>query len=156
MSDQERSRLYVARWPDGTATLFTAQSLEHAVDRVDEIDEPQECEVVPFDGDLWLTFRPSTDPADSPLILCHRPELEIDSQRHIISTSFPVISQVIESAHRETEDGDVVDEDIDPLRWRDAIAIEGDRILSPSTDFKQAIDDWWKGLAARARTSEDD
>ena len=78
--DEQRPRLYIARWPDGTATVFTAYSMEHAVDRIDEIDELGECEVTPFDAHLWLTFRPSPrDPADGPLILCHRPEREIDS-----------------------------------------------------------------------------
>jgi hypothetical protein len=147
--------LYIARWPNGTATVFTADSFEHAVDRVDEIGEPHECEVVPFEGDLWLTFRPSADPANSPLTLCHRPLVEIDSQRNIIATAFPVISQVIESAHRETEDGDVVDEDVDPARWRDAAAIEGDRILAPSAEFKEAIENWWDAFGRRADSPDD-
>lgn len=156
MSEPERTaRLYVARWPDGTATVFTAQSMEHAVDRVDEIDEPQECEVVPFEGDLWLTFRPSDDPAAGPLMLCHRPVVEIDSQRNIIATAFPVISQVVESAHRETDDGDVVDEDIDPVRWRDAVAMEADRILFPSPEFKEAIEEWWNTLGRSTERNDD-
>jgi hypothetical protein len=156
VSDTDRSaRLYIARWPDGTATVFTAQSMEHAVDRIDEIDEPQECEVVPFDADLWLTFRPSVDPAEGPLMLCHRPVVEIDSQRNIIAAAFPVISQVVASAHRETEDGDLVDEDIDPMRWRDAIAMEADRILSPSPEFKEAIEGWWNALGRSVERGDD-
>jgi hypothetical protein len=129
--------------------------LEHAVDRVDEIDEPHECEVVPFEADLWLTFRPSDDPAAGPLMLCHRPVVEIDSQRNIIAKAFPVISQVVESAHRETGDGDIVDEDIDRVRWRDAVAMEADRLLSPSLEFKDAIEDWWDTLGARAEPPND-
>jgi hypothetical protein len=101
--------LYVARWPDGTATVFTAHSMEHAVDRIDEIDEPGECEV----------------------------------------------AQIVESAHRMTDDGETVEEDIDPVRWRDAVAMEANRILAPSPDLKHAIDDWWDALGPRA-TSPDD
>jgi len=148
--------LYVARWPDGTATVFTAYSMEHAVDRIDEIDEPGECEVTPFDAHLWLTFRPTPlDPANGPLILCHRPEREVDSQSDIIATAFPVISQVVESAQHKGDDGDTIEDDIDPVRWRDAVAIEADRILAPSAELKEAIDDWWDALGPRAELPDE-
>lgn len=130
--------------------------MEHAVDRIDEIDEPGECEVAPFDADLWLTFRPSPkDPADGPLMLCHRPVREIDSQRDIIAAAFPVISQVIESAVHKTEDGDTVEDDIDPEQWRTAVAMEADRILAPSPELKEAIEDWWDALGPRAELPDD-
>jgi len=89
------------------------------------------------------------------LILCHRPVIEIDSQRDIIAAAFPVISQVIESAHRETEDRDIVEEDVDPAQWRTAVAMEADRILAPSPELKEAIEQWWDALGPRAELPDD-
>jgi hypothetical protein len=156
VSDEQPPRLYIARWPDGTATVFTAHSMEHAVDRIDEIGEPGLCEVAELGADLWLTFRPSPrNPEDGPLMLCYRPVVEIDSQQDIIAAAFPVVSQVIESAQHAADDGEVVEEDIDPVRWRDAVAIEADRILAPSPELKDAIDDWWDALGPRAELPDD-
>jgi hypothetical protein len=150
------TRLYLARWPDGATTVLSAESLEHAVDLIDEIDNPQECEVVPFDGNLWLTLRPSDDPANGPLVLCHRPTIEIDSQREIVAAAFPVLSKLVEGAQRETDDGDIIDEDIDPERWREAKAIEADRILAPSSGFREAIEHWWDALGPNAEPHDHD
>jgi hypothetical protein len=66
LSEPALTGLYLARWPDGAATVLSAQSLEHAVDRIDE----------------------RYDPTHGPLVLlCHRPTLEIDSQREIVASA---------------------------------------------------------------------
>lgn len=144
------TRLYLARWPDGTATIFSAECFEHAVDRIDEIGDPQECEVVPFDGDLWLTLKPSDDPAQGLLALHRRPALEVDSQQEIVSAAFPVLSNLVEASSRDEGD----DRDINPEQWREASQIETDRILAPSPRLREAIEDWWEGLAPPAPESE--
>lgn len=136
------TRLYLARWPDGTATIFSAMSFEHAVDRIDEVGDPGECEVVALDDDLWLTMRPSDDPEESMLALCRRPIAEIDSQPAIVAAAFPVLSKLVEASKRD--DGD--ERDIDPNQWRQLKDMEADRILAPSPRVKEAIEDWWRGL----------
>lgn len=138
-------RLYLARWPDGTATIFSAESFEHAVDRIDEIGDPQECEVVPFDGDLWLTLKPSDDLASGLLALHRRPALEVDSQQEIVAVAFPVLSKVVEASSHDGDD----ERDIDPEQWREASQVEADRILAPSPRLREAIEDWWDGLVPR-------
>jgi hypothetical protein len=66
-----------------------------------------------------------------------------------------VISQVIESAHHETEGGDIVEKHIDPEQWRTAVAMEADRILAPSPELKEAVEQWWDALGPRAELPDD-
>jgi hypothetical protein len=134
--------LYVARWPDGAATVFSAESLKHAVELIDTINSPHECEVVPLAGELWLTLRPADDLAGGPLVLCHRPTIEIDSQREILAVAFPVLSRIVEGAQHVTDSDDIIDEHVDPARWLEARAIEADRILALSPEFRDAIEKW--------------
>jgi hypothetical protein len=133
VSEQGRlTRLFVARWPSGITTLISADSLEDAFVLLDDVDDPGSCEVTPYVGNLWLTVRPSDDPAKGLLDLCHRPEREIDSQRDLIDIAYPVLSQLLEAAERATEDGDTIEIPIAPSRWVEATAIEADRILASS------------------------
>lgn len=146
-------RLYLVRWPDGAATVLGADSLEHAVELIDDVDQPNECEVVPLDR-LWLTMRPSVDLAEGPLTLCHRPSVEIDSQHEILSAAFPVLSRVVEGAQREADDGDIIEEDIELGEWREASSIEANRILAPSPEFKKVLARRLDALSARAETDD--
>lgn len=146
------NHLYVARWPDGTATVFTAESLGHAVDLIDEIGNPQECEVVPFDAGLWLTFKPSEDLTQGLLTLCRRPTVEIDSQSAIVAIAYPVLAKLIDDAEREAEDDDI-DDVIDGDRWSDAASIEVERILAPSSEWREAFEAWWDALGPNNSTT---
>lgn len=140
------TRLYVARWPGGTVTLLAAESLEHAADLIDEVDDAAACEVVPLAGPLWLSMRAAADPSDGPLALVHQPTREIDSQEAIVEAALPVLHRVIAGARRETPDGDIDEEPIDVDAWRAARALEDDRILSPSPEWKATIVEWWNNL----------
>ncbi len=156
MSESEGwTRLYLARWPTGAVTLLAASSMEHAADLLDQVDNAKECELVPFDGELWLTMRPADEPSEGPLALHYRPALEIDSQGEIIEKAFPVLHKVIVAAQRETADGDSYDEPIDREEWSAAKEIEIDRILSPSPEWKAAVERWWDGLGPPAAEGGD-
>jgi len=156
MSEPEWTRLYLARWPSGAVTLLSANSLEQAADLLDQVDNPKECEVVPFDGELWLTMRPADDPSGGPLALHQRATLEIDSQETIVEKAFPVLHELIERSHRETDDGDTYDEPIDVEAWRDAGAIERDRILAPSPEWKAAVEEWWEAMGGARENKPND
>ena len=147
MSESERwTRLYLARWPTGAVTLLAAESLEQVADLLDQVDDAAECEVVPYDGELWLTMQPASDPEAGPLALVHRPTLEVDSQEEIVEKAYPVLHRLIESARREMADGDVVDEPIAVDAWLDARRMEQDRILAPSPQWKAAVEQWWNAM----------
>lgn len=135
------TRLYLVRWPDGTVTILSAASFEHAVDRIDEIGDAGACEVTPLDGEVWLNVRPADNPEHSLLQLCDEPTPEVDFHRSIISIGFPVIAKLVETA-----DPEATGEHIDPVRWRELKQIETARILAPSPRLKEAIEDWWKNL----------
>lgn len=149
------TRLYLARWPSGAVSVLSAESMDQVVDHLDQVTDASECEVVPFDGDLWLTMGPADDPSVSPLSLLHRPTLEIDSQEAIIEKAFPVLHKVIEASRHETADGDHEDEPIDSEGWRAAKGMERDRILSPSPEWKAAITAWWQGLDPTNQSDDD-
>jgi hypothetical protein len=136
-------------------TLLGAESLEHAAELLDQVDNAGECEVVPFDGELWLTMRPAGDPSHGLLVLDHRPTLEVDSQEEIVAHAFPVLHQLVVSAQLETPDGDVEDEPIDVAAWQAGSALENDRILAPSAEWKAAVERSWNELAPPA-TGDDD
>lgn len=148
------TRLYLVRWPDGAATVLSASSLEHAADLIDEVDNASECEVSPFEGELWLTFRPAADPIAGPLALDHRPTLEIDSQAAIVADAFPVLGRVLDASTAETAEGDHLDVPVDADGWSAAAAMERERILAPSPEWKAAVERWWEALGA-APDSED-
>jgi hypothetical protein len=59
-----------------------------------------------------------------------------------------VLSELIEHAQRKTEDGDTIEEEIDRDRWCDAKAIEVDRILTPSLEWREAFEVWWSALGS--------
>lgn len=156
MSESERwTRLYLARWPSGAVTVLSAESMDQVADHLDQVADASECEVVPFDGDLWLTMGPADDPSGGPLSLLHRPTLEIDSQEAIIEKAYPVLHKLIEASPTETADGDHDDEPIDLEAWQAARAMERDRILSPSPVWKRAITEWWQGLDPTNRKDDD-
>lgn len=156
MSEPDWRRLYLARWPTGVVTLLSAHSLEHAADLLDQVDNANECEVVPFDGDLWLTMRPADEPAAGLFVLVQRATLEIDSQAEIVERAFPVLHRLIEQSHRTTEDGDTYDEPIPIEAWREAVEMERDRILAPSSEWKAAVAQWGASLAGPPRDEPDD
>jgi hypothetical protein len=140
------TRLYLARWPDGTVTLLSGLSLEHVVDQLDQVGDAGAAEVVPFERDLWLTFRPSNDPEAGLLTLTHQPTAEIDSQADVVELSFPVLHRLVAAATIEHDDGDHEDVPIQPAAWNEALAIEHERILSPSPEWRRSIEAWWASL----------
>ena len=60
--DGPNRRVYLARWPDGSATLLTARSLVEVADLLDEIGDPGGCEVAPYDGAVCVHLRPQPSP----------------------------------------------------------------------------------------------
>lgn len=147
------TRLYLARWPDGTVTLLSGTSLEHVVDQLDAVGDAATCEVVPFERDLWLTFRPADGPDTGPLVLAPDPTSEIDSQADIVELAFPVLHRLVTSATIEHDDGDSEDVPIEREAWNEATAIERERILSPSPTWRSAIEAWWTALGPADRDS---
>jgi len=82
-------------------------------------------------------------PRRSPIALHRRPTPEIDSQHEIVAVAFPVLSKLVEASLRDEGD----EQDINPEQWREASQIEADRILAPLQRLREAIEDWWDGLA---------
>jgi hypothetical protein len=141
------TQLFLARWPDGTVTLISGTSMEHIVDQLDAIGDAATCEVVSFERNLWLTFRPNEVPANGLIALVHDPVSEVDSQADILELSFPVLHRVGNASTIEHDDGDLERVPIDSEAWNQAVPIERDRILSPSLEWRASIEAWWASFA---------
>ncbi|MBZ0232480.1 MAG: hypothetical protein K8M05_09150 [Deltaproteobacteria bacterium] len=129
------TRVFVARWPNGSVTVLSAETAEHAADLLDQVGNAGRCEVTPLEGWLWLTFQPAVDPDAGPLALVHRATVETDSQAAILAAAYPVLHEIM---HAESPSASA---------WADAMAIERGRILAPSSEWKRAVGRSWDSLA---------
>lgn len=135
------TRVFVARWPNGSVTVLSAETAEHAADLLDQVGNAGRCEVTPLDGWLWLTFQPASDPnPDGPLALVHRPKIEVDAQAQIVKAAYPVLARIVDRAKTD-------EAPIDVSVWAAAVTMERERILAPSAEWKEAVGDSWDALA---------
>jgi hypothetical protein len=134
-------RLFVARWPDGTAMIISAESMSEVAGRLDEVGDPGACEVVPLDGPIAIVARPRSEPPGELWLDVSLDALDdaLDVQRAIMAAAFPALHELIEQ--RRGEDGGV---DVDRAAWSAAVAREGARKLAPTALWANAIKEWWE------------
>lgn len=135
------TRLFVARWPDGTAMIISAESMAEVAGKLDEVGDPGACEVVPLDGSIAIVARPCSSPAGEMYLDVSLDALDdaLEVQRSIMAAAFPALYELIEQSR--DDDGCV---DVDPSAWSAAIAREAARKLAPSTSWTNAIKEWWE------------
>lgn len=141
-ADGPLTRLFVARWPDGTAMILSAASMADVADRLDEVGDPGTCEVEPLEVPLALVVRPARAPHDGFFLDPSFDALDdsIDLERAVMTAAFPHLGAMVEQS---------VDPDghahIDDTTWRDAVAHEQGRQLTPSAAWVHALTSWWEG-----------
>lgn len=135
--------LYVARWPDGTAWIVSADSLAGVADVLDEADDPGACEVQPFDGPFAVELRlpKESNEANSSLEFSQTdaPDTNYEMQRRLLELAYPHVAAALEHADDE---GEIPDAD-----WQAAVADEMKRELVPSTDWADGVKEWWEAFS---------
>lgn len=89
-------RLYIARWPDGSAWIVQASSLEEVADILDEEGDPFGAEVEPYNGALAIEIRPDKDVGEVEIRSC-RGETGNDTVDDILKKAFPKLNEVLEN-----------------------------------------------------------
>lgn len=142
--DDEPQRLFVARWPDGSAMLVAARSLEEVADRLDEIGDPGACEVAPYDGPFALSFEPAVGAMPSDLLepSFHALDDSVDVQRALMRAAFPELAAATD--HLFEDDPDL---GIDRQEWSAAVAREMARDLRLSAEWAEAVKTWWEEMS---------
>jgi hypothetical protein len=137
-------RLYVARWPNGTAMVVSAESMADVADRLDELGDPGTCEVVQLDVPLALVVRPAREQRGAMFLETSLDALDdaIDVERAIMSAVFPRLSEVVEQS-RDAGGRAHVSRDA----WRNAIEREKGRELAPSAAWARAVGEWWEEMS---------
>lgn len=91
------TRLYLARWPDGTVTILSAECFEHAVDRIDRIDQIGDASARGRSARRRVADHAGVGRSEAGSAPALDPASEIDSQREIMSLAFPVLSRLVEA-----------------------------------------------------------
>lgn len=147
MSDETANaptRLYVARWPDGTAMILSADSMADVAERLDEVGDPGTCEVVALQGPLALCLRPKFEPTEPFYFDLSLDTLDdaLDVQRAIMRAAFPLLHEMIEQSRDEHGEAHV-----DREEWSRVAARETERELRPSATWASAIATWWEEMS---------
>ncbi len=144
--DEPNRRVYLARWPDGSATLLTARSLVEVADLLDEIGDPGGCEVAPYDGAVCVHIRPQPNPEAGYLAL-HEGSFEYEDARvSLLHAAFPSLAELVDRSDPADE------EPTEPsaAEWAAAAEREQSRELHPSPAWAAALSAWWNQIAGRA------
>lgn len=128
--------LFVARWPDGTAWLVSAESMEDAADILDQGGDPGACEVHRYSGPVAFEFK--LDETQGTLKAQIAPVDHGEAmQEEVIARAFPKVGKAINEATGEDFDSDTAD-------FSAASSVELERPLHPSSKWEQAVERWLK------------
>ncbi len=140
--DGPNRRVYLARWPDGSATLLTARSLVEVADLLDGIGDPGGCEVAPYDGAVCVHLRPQPNPEAGYLAL-HEGSFEYEDARiSLLRAAFPILAELVDRSDPEAEEP----AEPSPAKWAAAAAREESRELHPSPAWQAALSAWWNQM----------
>ena len=138
-------QLFLARWPDGSATLLTASCLEEVADKLDELGDPGKCEVSVYDGPIAIDIKPrqSVDGDEYLDVALARFEDTLETQLEIMRVGFPKLHRVVRAHQDDLEEPHPVA----APRWDAALAEERERDLQPSGEWADGIASWWEATS---------
>lgn len=136
-------KLFVARWPDGTAWIVRARSLPDVADILDRAADPGPCDVAEYDGPFALQIRPAPTTKDASYVVFEDAEADdvtIEMHEHLLKVAYPTLADVVDN--ERDEDG-LIDEE----RWRAAVAGELARKVEPSPEWAAGVKKWWEAFS---------
>lgn len=124
-------RLFLARWPDGSATLLSASSLDEVADLLDEVADPGACSVVEFEGDVCFDLRLAEDPASGRFLTAEIESLDRDPcGLSLVETAFPRVREMLAQHEDMPPDSET---------WKRAVSDEAASVPVASAAWTRAV-----------------